>query len=168
MDENKADLAHILSEALTTGAHQLPQHLELVTSGGFTDIHKSTSNRREVPHLSSNHEEADTRLVLHALDARDAGYQRIVVKCRDTDVFLLLLYHLGQFDIEVWMISGTAKKMKCFPAHVDAKKLPASVKENIFGFHAVTGCDTTSSFAGIGKKTCWKAFMEHPQLLAGV
>ena len=168
MDENKADLAHILSEALTSMAHQLPQHLELVTSGGFKDILKSTSNRREVLQLSSNHEEADTRLILHALDAKEAGYERIVVNCRDTDVFLLLVYHLGRFDIEVWMLSGIAKKMKCFPAHVVAKKLPASVNENILGFHPVTGCDTTSAFAGIGKKTCWRAYMQHPLLLAGV
>ena len=53
MDEYKADLAHILSEALTSMAHQLPQHFELVTSGGFNDILKSTSNRREVLQLSS-------------------------------------------------------------------------------------------------------------------
>ena len=81
MDENKADLAHILSEALTSRADQLPQHLELVTSGGFNDVLKATSNRREVTQLFSNHEEADTRLVLHALDAKDAGYKRILVRC---------------------------------------------------------------------------------------
>ena len=73
--------------------------------------------------------------LIHALDAKDAGYERIVVNCCDTDVFLLLMYHLGGFDIEVWMLSGIAKKMKCFPAHVVAKKLQASVKENILGFH---------------------------------
>ena len=91
IDENKADLAYIMSEALIPRAHQLSQHLELVTSGGFKVILKSTSGR-EVPHLSSNHEEADTRLVLHALDAKDAGHQHKVVKCRETDVFLLLLH----------------------------------------------------------------------------
>ena len=82
-------------------------------------------------------------------------------------MFLLLVYHLGRFDIEVWMLSGIAKKMRFFPAHVVAKKLPASVNENILGFHAVTGCETTSAFAGIGKNvleslygtptaSCWR------------
>ena len=168
MDENKADLAHILSEVLTTKSLELPQHLELVTSGGFKDVLKATSNRREVPQLSSNHEEADTRLVLHALDAKEAGYQCIVVKCRDTDVFLLLVHHVVGLGLEVWMLSGTAKKMKCFPAHVIAKQLPQSVKANILGFHAVTGCDTTSAFSGIGKKTCWKVFMKYSHLLVGI
>ena len=168
MDENKADLAHILSEVLTTKSLELPQHLEVVTFRGFKDVLKATSNRREVPQLSSNHEEADTRRALHALDAKKAGYQRNVVQCRDIDVFLLLLHHIVGLGLEVWMLSGTAKKMKCFPAHVIAEQLPQSVNANILGFHAVTGCDTTSAFSGIGKKTCWKVFMKYSHLLVGI
>ena len=40
--------------------------------------------------------------------------------------------------------------------------------KNILGFHALTGSDTTSSFAGFGKKSCWKMFFRHPLLLDGV
>ena len=69
-------------------------------------------------------------------------------------MFLLLIYHLGELNIEICMMSGTAKKMKFFPVHVVAEKLPGPVMENILGFHAVTGCDSTSAFSGIGKKTC--------------
>ena len=32
----------------------------------------------------------------------------------------------------------------------------------------MTGCDSTSSFTGSGKKSCWKVFEEYPHLLAGV
>ena len=28
-------------------------------------------------------------------------------------------------------------------------------------FHAITGCDTVSSFAGRGKKTAWDVWMSH-------
>ena len=32
-------------------------------------------------------------------------------------------------------------------------------------FHAITGCDTTSQFYGVGKTIKWKVFQEVPQLL---
>ncbi|KAK5642536.1 hypothetical protein RI129_008703 [Pyrocoelia pectoralis] len=38
-----------------------------------------------------------------------------------------------------------------------AKCLPA--------FHALTGCDTTSQFSGLGKKTCWRVFLTNYKLL---
>ena len=31
-------------------------------------------------------------------------------------------------------------------------------------FHAVTGCDYTSFFRNVGKKTFWKVWVEMPQL----
>ena len=66
------------------------------------------------------------------------------------------------------MIAGTAKQRKCYPVHTIAKRLPASIIENILGFHAFTGCDTTSSFTGFGKRKCWKVFEEFPNLIHGV
>lgn len=118
--------------------------------------------------LSSNHEEADTRLILHAMNAYREGYARLVVKCRDTDVFLLLIHHLVQLPVKMWMVSGTSNKIKGYASHLVAQQLPVSVRLNILGFHALTGCDTTSSFSGISKKTCWKQFLAHPELLSGV
>lgn len=35
-------------------------------------------------------------------------------------------------------------------------------------FHALTGCDTTSQFSGLGKKFCWKIYLSHYELLEGV
>ena len=54
---------------------------------------------------------------------------------------------------------------KCYPVHIIASKLDNDILENILGFHALTGCDTTSSFSGIGKKTCWKQYLEAPSLV---
>ena len=66
------------------------------------------------------------------------------------------------------MISGTAKQRKCYPINSITLKLPKIVTQNILGFHALTGCDSTSSFTGHGKKTCWKVYQKHPELLSGV
>ena len=61
---------------------------QLVVSGGSKEILKvrtfDTSRQ-----LSSNHEEADTRIVLHARDATAEGYKQVNLLCRDTDVLVL-------------------------------------------------------------------------------
>ena len=165
LEDNKAYLATYLSEELLKKAYSLTGKCEVVAGGGFPDPINTRSSTREVTDLSANHEEADTPLILHANDAIQNNYKRVIVICRDTDVLLLLLYHLGRTETEVWMVSGTSKQPKCYPVHIIASKLDNDILENMLGFHALTGCDTTSSFSGIGKKTCWKQYLEAPSLV---
>lgn len=127
MDDNKADLAHFFSGEILRRAAYLPANCEVVAGGGCPDPLNAGSSRRDVFHLAANHEEADTRLILHALDAYRNNYKRIEVRCRDTDVLLLLLFHLGRFEIEVCMVAGTAKQRKCFPVHLIVRKLNGDV-----------------------------------------
>lgn len=80
--------------------------------GGFTDVHKvwSSNNARDLRSLSSDHEEADTRIILHARDAALSGFQQVNVISRDTDVLVLLVAHLPLLCPNVWMFTGTAQK----------------------------------------------------------
>ena len=55
---------------------------------------------------------ADTRLVPHACEAADRGYERVLVICRDRDVLLLLVHFVPV--IKVWIITGRVKKRKLF------------------------------------------------------
>lgn len=41
----------------------------------------------------------------------------------------------------------------------------AEVRDSLVAFHSLTGCDTVSQFCGMGKKTAWKIFLQHPELL---
>ena len=66
------------------------------------------------------------------------------------------------------MVSGTSKEQECYPVHLINRSLHEEVVDNVLGFHALTGCDTLSSFAGHGKKSCWTVFLQHPELLHGV
>ena len=171
MSENKADLANYLSGYLMDQANQLKDGQELVTGGGFAELRKAQSTvRGHVQDLSANHEEADTRLVLHSKEAIiQQKYDRVEVMCRDTDVLLLLMHFCSHLhEVEVWMVSGTSKQRKCYPVHLMCTKLSPVVLNNILGFHALTGCDSTSSFTGYGKKSCWKTFIRRPELLNGV
>ena len=71
-------------------------------------------------------------------------------------------------QLEVRMISGTAKKRKCYPMHAVSERLAKPVVYNLLSFHALTGCDSTSSFSGHGKKKCWKIFQNQPLDVNGI
>jgi len=162
-DGNKEDLAMFLSDRL---AKHNDRDKEVVVGGSKPNGYSTT--RGVIPTLQANHEEADTRIILHALEAIDAGFESIIVKCRDTDVLLLLIHSTRDKLCQVWMMSGTSKEQECFPVHIINENLPRVVVENVLGFHAITGCDTVSSFAGHGKKSCWRVYLQHAELLQGV
>ncbi len=148
---------------------ELPANQEIVVGGGFEEAEKASSNHNGIiVELGANHEEADTRIILHTMHAFEHGYERALVRCRDTDVLILLIYFLGSIGKQVWMIGGTAKNTKCYPIHEIAMQIPEAVLQSLIGFHALTGCDAVSSFTSYGKKSCWKIFVDHSDLLAGV
>ena len=166
VDKNKASLTNFLSTEISRTYHPQPGR-GLVLSGGFLDILEvwsSCETRDDFSGLASNHEEADTRIVLHARDATDNGYEQVNVICHDTDVLILLLAHGELLCPTVWMFSGTVKRKKYIPVH--RIPLPDEKRSSLLAFHAVTGCDTVSQFAGIGKQSAWKTFHScSPELL---
>ena len=60
------------------------------------------------------------------------------------------------------MKSDTIKK-PCFVKVLETN-LQAEILESFLAFHAVAGCDTTSQFTSIGKKTAWQVFRQYPHL----
>ena len=42
------------------------------------------------------------------------------------------------------------------------------ILDNLLSFHALAGCDSTSSFSGHGKKKCWKIFQNQPLDVNGI
>ena len=139
LSENKANLARFLSEQLITRA---PESKEIVTAGGFRDELEVRSSTPTTPLscLIANHEEADTRLALHAMNVTNDA---VVVSARDTDVLVILVSHFHRMHCkELWMKAGTSKKEKYIPIHNVACNLPTSCFQALIPFHALTGCDT--------------------------
>ena len=158
VEENKASLNHFLSTEMSQRYGTHPGR-ELVVRGGFREILKvwsSDASRESLQELSSDHEEADTRIVLHARDAAVRGYRQVNVLCRDTDVLVLLLVHRQDLCQEIWMFSGTSRTKRYIPVHKIS--LPEEKRKSLLAFHTITGCDTTSQFAGIGKQSALKIF----------
>ena len=78
---------------------RLIQGMRLITAGSFTDGERVVEITRarpteDIDALKSNHEEADTRMFLHAAYAvRDTPTSAIVIQSRDTDVLVLCVSH---------------------------------------------------------------------------
>jgi hypothetical protein len=152
-DENKTELFGYLAEQSVTIECRQDQQV-LSTSG------KTVLCSRQADDLSSispcNHEEADTRLLLHAADAVQKGLKKVMIRTVDTDVVVLAVAVCHQIEVEeLWICFGTGKNLRYIAAHGIADALGATKSKSLLGFHALTGCDQTSSFASKGKKTAW-------------
>ena len=52
-------------------------------------------------------------------------------------MLLLLLYHLGCTNYEIWMMSRTSKQKKGYPVHIILLKLDTDTPENIQAHHSL-------------------------------
>ena len=111
------------------------------------------------------HEEADTRLFLQVADAVKKGYMKLLVRTVDTGVVRVAIATLNRTKPdELWVAFGTGGHFRFIPIHEVAAAVGPTKSVNIPLFHVLTGCDTVSSFAGIGKKTAWAAWNVHPEV----
>ena len=65
------------------------------------------SSVQEAIGLRCNHEEADTRLLLHAKNAAEEEYEPIVIISEDTDVFVLVVANSYHIQALIYQKRGT-------------------------------------------------------------
>ena len=95
-----------------------------------------------------NHEEADTRMILHPADAVRKGFHKILLHTVDTDVVVLSVAAAAKLDIqELWVAFVTGKNFRYMQIHEIVASIGLSKSQALPMFHAYTGCDTVSSFA---------------------
>ena len=115
----------------------------------------SSEGTTESESLASTHEEADARMILHAMDADskctgDGG--RIVIKTPDTDIVVLAVYyfpkmkHVSEVWIETGRVTKTADQRRFSPVRNISKSLGSLFCLVLPAIHALTGCDSTSAF----------------------
>ena len=110
--------------------------------------------------LQSNHEEADTRMLLHAKHA-SASYSKILISSPDTDVFIIRLSHHMTITANLFFLTGVKNSRQIIDVTKVADYIFDTLKacdvtkevlmKSLTGFHSFTGCDTISAFAGRGK-----------------
>jgi hypothetical protein len=107
-------------------------------------------------------------MMLHAADAVQQGHQKILVRTVDTDVLVLAVATFFQLpfqrQLEFWVAFGTGKHLRFIAVHELASSLGPENSKALPVFHAFTGCDTVSCFAGRGKKTAMEAWKAYPDV----
>ena len=88
-DINKQELFEFLSQKIVSANY--PVGKEVFVTSGMRALTKGTARQM----MSCDHEEADTRLVVHVIDLLSAGCSTCLVHTVDTNVFVILV---GKFN----------------------------------------------------------------------
>ena len=103
-----------------------------------------------LPELDIAIEEADVRIIPHAMHVTTAGTTRLVVLSSDTDVLVLILYYWNLFHNhglkELWVRAGSMDTIRYIPVHILAEKSTPGLCAVLPALHTLTGCDATSKF----------------------
>ena len=108
-----------------------------------------------------DHEEADTLLILHAINvARRDPFNECIVFSPDTDVFLLLIHYAESLPQVTNFRTGREQDFRDININKCYEAIGTKLANSILGFHTFTGCDQTGRFNGKSKSSWWKIFMK--------
>jgi len=172
---NKANMAHFL---LTDWTKQCEESLspgnEVYLAAGFHDsllaIHFSLGHHDVAEDLMSDHEEADSRMFMHIAHTTQANnVKRVLLRSIDTDVAAMCpKYCLSCGIEEFYFKTGTGNKKRFILMHLVADRLGEDIAHVLPRLYALSGCDSTSFFSGIGKQRWMTMASAHPDLLKGL
>ena len=107
--------------------------------------------------LECTHEEADTRMLSHAVRTSSNGFQTIVIRSTDTDVTVLAVV-LWSCAGSLWKDHPYISALAPTKHHVHhilvftvRQKLWGQVCNALLGLHSLTECNSTSAFKKCGK-----------------
>ena len=162
--ENKVGLCEFLTEKIKESTIWPTNDKQLVVTNGQSVI---CIPEMETTQLAPcNHEEADTRLMVHIKDAMNKGHRQILVRTNDTDVLVLavaIVQELG--DSELWILFGKGANLRYIACHEIAQSIGPQKARALPLFHAFSGCDCVSAFLNIGKTTHWRVWSECDEVM---
>ena len=94
--------------------------------------------------------------MLHVNHLYDNIIRRIKVIATDTDMIVLAVATASQLaGIELWLSFGHGDTFWCIGTHIIAAQVGQVSPRSLLFLHAFSGCDTLSSFVGVGTKQPW-------------
>ena len=122
--------------------------------------------------LFCKQEEADTKIFLHCKDA-SARFREVIIQTPDTDVFVLALGFTCSLSCESFIKTIVKDKNRIISISWIIDKLKGTygfqeseiIIQSIIGFHAFTGCDTTSAFWRKGKVRPLHLMLKNPEFM---
>lgn len=132
-------------------------------------VYKLTSEDGEMVHVSeiheirSNQEETYTRLVLYAQYAENQGYERVLIRSSDSDVFFILLYFAHQLNTTLLLDTGSGMRRRIMNISTLAEDIDPEYASSILGLYVFTGEDANCAFKGKGKVNPLKKVEKMPK-----
>lgn len=122
-------------------------------------------------HLHCDREEADTKLLLPAIDVLTCGAITIQIYSPDTDARVLALTRYPQLCDHTVFVTGVGQNCRIIPLKPIFTALGEEQPATLPEFHAMSAADNTDSFYGKEKPIYWEAFYQRtrdifPVLLA--
>lgn len=158
--ENKKELFAFLSREVVT----IPTDKQIISTLNEDVVCRQPRCTEGLAPCS--HEEADSRIMVHIADAVK-HYNRIHIRTVDSDVVVLAVYVFAQLFAslaELWVAFGTGKHFRMIAAHRIYAATGRDKCLTLPMFHAFTGCDTVSCFAGRGKRTAWDTWSVYTEV----
>lgn len=152
---NKNELVNYIIQVWSRSLHRIPTGVSLFCSAKEVCILRSSSHQN-CEKLTSNQDEADTRLILHAADALSES-ELVVIRSVDTDVIIIVLHHFHSVlnersEKDVIMLIGMGQHKRYISLYQLATNIPPAISINLLSLHALTGCDSVSSIFRVSKK----------------
>ena len=169
--ENKINLVKFLVSDWSTSERHAPVlegkdlYVTIKDQGYCITANHGILSIRQVPEISSEQEEADTKMFLCAQFAASLGFDSAEIVTVDSDVSILSLYFqhiLSELNMYIQMGSGTKREL----FHVTSHNLDESIIMALPGVQALSGCDSTSAVCGIGKVKMFKAICSDDRFLS--
>lgn len=121
-------------------------------------------NSTKIENLKSTQEETDSRVILYAMYGKDNGYDYARIKSPDSDIFFIALHYALQLEnATVLFDTGTGNKKRLIDISEIARGYTQDYCTALLTLHAFTGCDSTSSFKGLGKVKAIKLMQKMPK-----
>ena len=93
------------------------------------------------------------------------GQQTVVVRTVDTDVVVIAIGLYFSLEVpNLWIDFRSGRSRRWLPIHTFAHFLGPEKCAALLFWYAFTGCDTVSSFGGLGKKTAWIVWLAFPEI----
>ena len=153
---NKTELFNYLADKIS----QMPSTNVIIVTNGEDAVSNHPMDTSGIAPCS--HEEADTRMFVHARQAVEEGCQNVIVKANDTDVLVIAISVLPTLQgiglQHLWLAFGQGRSLRWIPVHELLPSIGQQKSSGLLFFHAFTGCDVVSAFRGRGKKTAWQTW----------
>ena len=164
--DNKHDLGlHLASKIVSIHSNVGNRDLLLCATQDNSVISFPPAVNDTVFQISSTAEEADQKIIRHALHCIKFGYSFIEIQSIDTDVLILLLAYIAMelvshndsFNLCLKLVTPDPTWYNILSL---IEHLTIDICKALPYFYAFTGCDTVSSFNGKGKCTIFDTWME--------